>query len=325
MNNSHKFMRTLGTVIATVTLLFVAACGSSPSATSENTNTLKEMTGISATGKLGKKPTIKFKTPFTVKDQTYQIVQDGDGAELKDGENLCIQQIVFDPKTGKSYNSTWESKPDCTTKFTNDKNVMAEQFYTLFKKMRVNSTVVIGAHTQSTSSSSADSSSSAENIAYLMALTIVSTKTVPTRANGKPVQDIDKSLPKVTLEKDGSPSIDAKGLKSYKSNGKLKVQTLLKGDGAKVKETDTVTVQYTGWVLGGDAKKPFDSSWTRGSSTSFSLQQVVSGWTKGLAGQTVGSQVLLIIPPDMGYGSTAQSGIPANSTLVFVVDILDAQ
>jgi FKBP-type peptidyl-prolyl cis-trans isomerase len=49
---------------------------------------------------------------------------------------------------------------------------------------------------------------------------------------------------------------------------------------------------------------------------------VVKGWTQGLSGQSVGSQVLLIIPPDLGYGSTAQEKIPANSTLYFVVDIL---
>lgn len=86
-----------------------------------------------------------------------------------------------------------------------------------------------------------------------------------------------------------------------------------------------MTVQYKGWLLGGDASKPFDSSWSRGGPATFSLSQVVKGWTNGLAGQTVGSQVLLVVPPSEGYGDTAQNGIPANSTLVFVVDILSAQ
>ena len=50
----------------------------------------------------------------------------------------------------------------------------------------------------------------------------------------------------------------------------------------------------------------------------------IQGWKDGLIGQTVGSQVLLVIPPDKGYGNKASGSIPANSTLVFVVDILAA-
>ena len=52
--------------------------------------------------------------------------------------------------------------------------------------------------------------------------------------------------------------------------------------------------------------------------------QVIDGWNQGLVGQTVGSQVLLVVPPSLGYGANAQGSIPANSTLVFVVDILAA-
>jgi peptidylprolyl isomerase len=49
---------------------------------------------------------------------------------------------------------------------------------------------------------------------------------------------------------------------------------------------------------------------------------VVSGFVKGLVGQKVGSQVLLVIPPDEGYGAQGQGEVPANATIIFVVDIL---
>ena len=53
--------------------------------------------------------------------------------------------------------------------------------------------------------------------------------------------------------------------------------------------------------------------------------QVIPGWDEGLVGQTVGSQVLLVVPPDKGYGAgSASAGIKGTDTLVFVVDILDA-
>ena len=103
---------------------------------------------------------------------------------------------------------------------------------------------------------------------------------------------------------------------------KALVKTLSAGDGAIVCPGAKVKVNYVGALWNGTV---FDSSYERGEPAEFSLTQVVKGWTNGLAGQTVGSQVLLVVPPSEGYGDTAQNGIPANSTLVFVVDILSAQ
>lgn len=51
---------------------------------------------------------------------------------------------------------------------------------------------------------------------------------------------------------------------------------------------------------------------------------MIAGWDEGLVGQTVGTQVLLVIPPDKGYGASGSEGISGTDTLVFVVDILDA-
>jgi peptidylprolyl isomerase len=49
---------------------------------------------------------------------------------------------------------------------------------------------------------------------------------------------------------------------------------------------------------------------------------VIQGWSQGLTGVKIGSRVMLVIPPELGYGDQAREGIPANSTLVFVVDVL---
>jgi peptidylprolyl isomerase len=74
--------------------------------------------------------------------------------------------------------------------------------------------------------------------------------------------------------------------------------------------------------------KVFDSSWARNTplTTVIGAGQVIPGWDKGLVGQTVGSRVMLTIPPADGYGSAGQSqaGIKGTDTLVFVVDILAA-
>ena len=79
--------------------------------------------------------------------------------------------------------------------------------------------------------------------------------------------------------------------------------------------------------------KEFDSSWTSGTPIEGNLevasadnggQGLIAGWVKGLAGQKVGSQVLLVIPPADGYGAEGapQAGISGTDTLVFVIDLL---
>jgi peptidylprolyl isomerase len=93
-----------------------------------------------------------------------------------------------------------------------------------------------------------------------------------------------------------------------------------------VKSGQTVTVQYTGVIWPGG--KVFDSSWVRGTPAQFPIGvgKVISGWDEALVGKTVGSEILIVVPPDKGYGAAgnAQAGIKGTDTLVFVVDILDA-
>ena len=93
-----------------------------------------------------------------------------------------------------------------------------------------------------------------------------------------------------------------------------------------MKRGQDLAVQYTGviWRTG----KVFDSSWSRSQpfATVIGEGQVIKGWDTGLVGQTVGSRVLLVIPPADGYGTagTSTAGIKGTDTLVFVVDILAA-
>lgn len=92
------------------------------------------------------------------------------------------------------------------------------------------------------------------------------------------------------------------------------------GDGATVGVNDIVTVNYAGFLWDG---KPFDSSFGRGEPSTFGLSAVIEGWRYGLAGSQVGDRVLLVVPPQYGYGAAGTGDIPGDSTLVFVVDVLD--
>lgn len=93
------------------------------------------------------------------------------------------------------------------------------------------------------------------------------------------------------------------------------------GDGAVAKNGDTVSVNYTGWLEDGTK---FDSSIDRGQTFDFILgaRQVITGWDEGVVGMRVNGTRLLVIPPSLGYGATANGPIPANSTLIFEVQLV---
>jgi FKBP-type peptidyl-prolyl cis-trans isomerase len=133
------------------------------------------------------------------------------------------------------------------------------------------------------------------------------------------------TLPTVSAHPGSAPTLT---IPADKPPAQLVTKTLIKGTGPKLAKGQYVITQYTGYIW--RTKKVFDSSWQAGSPFGFvvgaSPEQVISGWDDGLVGQTVGSRVMIVIPPKDAYGSAGQSqaGITGTDTLVFVVDIIDA-
>jgi peptidylprolyl isomerase len=146
-------------------------------------------------------------------------------------------------------------------------------------------------------------------------------------ASGTPVTSGGGALPTVTVPTAGqSPSI---AFPKTAPPSTLSVTTLIKGSGPKLTSKETVVAQYVGadWTTG----KTFATSWPSSQQPAgqlFGFQlggNVLAGWTQGLTGVPVGSRVMLVIPPSLGYGpagGNAQAGIGKNDTLVFVVDVL---
>ncbi|MBN2727908.1 MAG: FKBP-type peptidyl-prolyl cis-trans isomerase [Bacteroidales bacterium] len=99
----------------------------------------------------------------------------------------------------------------------------------------------------------------------------------------------------------------------------LQYKVMREGSGAKPTAANTVEVNYEGRLLDGTI---FDSSYDRGESISFRLDQVIKGWTEGLQLMNVGSMYELYIPSELGYGDRSIPGIPAGSTLIFKVELL---
>ena len=128
-------------------------------------------------------------------------------------------------------------------------------------------------------------------------------------------------LPQISRDAAGAPIPDFAGAEMPEG---LAVQVLEAGGGAPVVEGQSITVHYSGWLWDGST---FDSSWDRGEPISFVIARgsLIAGWVDGIVGQPVGSKLLLVVPPESGYGARGTGPIPPNSTLVFAVDVLGAR
>jgi FKBP-type peptidyl-prolyl cis-trans isomerase len=123
---------------------------------------------------------------------------------------------------------------------------------------------------------------------------------------------------------EGAGPIDADAPKEFTTTPSgLKYRVLRKGAGGKPKATNTVEVNYHGWLDGG---KVFDSSYQRGESIEFPLNGVIPGWTEGMQLVAEEGMIELEIPSNLGYGARGAGGvIPPNATLHFLVELIDVK
>jgi len=263
------------------------------------------LNAVEVSGAAGSEPTVTFAQPFTVSAPVTRLVSDGDGAALEDGQQVTLQGLSYTGE-GELLYSTWAANEPQTF-------MLGSQLFAPLTP------VLTGAHVGARVLLANPTLVEGQPTTVLSLFEVIDAKTIPLRAEGEAVTP-EPGLPTVTLAADGQPSIEFPA--DYQAPTELVVQTLIKGDGPVVTADQYLTVQYTGWLLDGTE---FDSSWSRGEPSGFPLTGVIPGWTQGLAGQTVGSQVLLVIPPDLAYGDQAVGTIPAGSTLTFVVDILSAE
>jgi FKBP-type peptidyl-prolyl cis-trans isomerase len=259
------------------------------------------LAAVKVDGDAGAQPKFTFTQPFAVTAIVSRLITPGTGAALVDGQILAVHYYAVNGTDGKDLGTSYGATTVSLT--TGDTNNGAEMNAALAGQ-KIGARILFGVP-------------GAEST-QLMLIEIVGAKTVPARAEGAAVAPV-AGLPTVTLAADGTPTLAPV---TGAAPTALVSQPLIKGTGAAVTDGQTVTVNYTGWLWDGTK---FDSSWGGSKFTSpLKSGSIIDGWVKGLVGQTVGSQVLLVIPPDLAYGATEQGTIPANSTLVFVVDILDA-
>jgi peptidylprolyl isomerase len=251
---------------------------------------------VDVTGDAGEEPTLAYTPPLTITEASSEVLWRGEGPELQDGGPVLLDYRLERADDASLVEETYSSVPK---PFTLTPEVLSADLYDALSGQTVGSRLLLLLPATS-------DTSSFESVMVVDVL--------PTRAGGEPVQPRE-GLPEVTLEDDGEPVIATPQGPPPTS---LVVQPLLKGAGEQVVEDSTVTVQYAGvrWSDG----SAYDSSWTQGGPRSFDLGAgVLPGLAEGLLEQTVGSQVMLVIPPGSGSAVGGE-----DDTLVLVVDILAA-
>nr|WP_246256603.1 FKBP-type peptidyl-prolyl cis-trans isomerase [Isoptericola halotolerans] len=260
---------------------------------------------IEVTGEVGDEPELAFDA-LEVSVPTTVVVDSGDGDELTEGMKVTMHYVAYDA-AGERIGSTWEQ--DYPESF-----LLGDPTYELLTAPLVGQSVGTRFLIANPTYDAQNEPSTVVNL-----VEITEAVEIPARAEGEAVEPAD-GLPTVTLDDQGAPSVEIPD--GYEGSDELVVQTLIQGEGEEMDAEQTITAHYTGWTLDGEV---FDSSWERGDPFSRPLAQMIPGWIEGLAGQAVGSQVLLVVPAEQAYGAEADGSHElAGEDLIFVVDILDA-
>jgi len=276
---------------------------------------------VSVTGDFGSAPTVDFPTPLKTDTTQRSEIIEGDGAPLVEGQKVQVDLSVFNATTGEAIEQSSYDGTSMASFVLNDQTLPGLTDGLLCAEVGSRIAVVASAaDTFGPNGGNADIGVGPDD-SLVFVLDVV--KGYLTRADGADQLPV-AGLPAVVLAEDGTPGIT---IPSAEPPTDLKVAVLKKGDGEEVTDGSTVTVNYTGVLW--DSKEVFDSSWAKGSPAAFVAADgstteggVIPGFAKALIGQTVGSQIIAVIPPDQGYGDQASGSIPAGATLVFVVDIL---
>jgi peptidylprolyl isomerase len=273
---------------------------------------------VTVKGEMGKKPTIEVKKNFKVEKTSTRVVNEGDGATVKKGQRVTVDYVLVNGRDGKELQSTFGAQK---ASFVADEKKFLPGLVKGVLGKKVGSRVLVGIPPTDGLGSQGNPQLGVQGTdTLLFVVDVDSARTPLTKATGKAVAP-KAGLPTVAGADKGKPTITVPKTKAPTA---LVSQLLVKGTGPEVKTGQQLTVHYTG-VFWNDGKE-FDSSFKTGQPATFPIGTggVIKGWDQGLVGQTVGSRVLLVVPPALGYGAAGREGIPKNSTLVFVVDILDA-
>jgi FKBP-type peptidyl-prolyl cis-trans isomerase len=292
-------------VIPLLACLVIAGCGSSkPSASASSSSSSAANSNANASvtvaGVFGNTPVVKIPKLDANNKLTVKTVIQGTGATVTKTDAMAANFVLYfwDGKANTLKANTFTSNPTVIG------GTMLPGLETALVGQKVGSrvlAVIPPADGYGTAGNSQLGITGTTTLVFV--IDVIKSYSHTASASGTQESDGGGSLPTVTAHAGTAPTL---AIPSNNPPSALVTKTLIKGSGPKLAKGQYVIAQYTGYIW--RTKKVFDSSWTSGSPFGFvigaSPEQVISGWDSGLAGQTVGSRVMLVIPPKDAYGST---------------------
>lgn len=261
-------------------------------------------------------PVLEFALPGLAETTQARSVKAGDGEEIVEGSIITVDYTLTSGTDGTVLSSTYEIGQQDTIPV--QQASLDQALYEVLVQSSVGEEIIFGTLDQSAMTTPPEPGTLSP--AMYMAITIVDTMLPLDAAQGTEITP-DEGLPVVTLDETGKPSVE---VGDAEMPTELVIQPLIEGEGDELELGDSLVAHYSGWLWDGEQ---FDSSWERGAPATFPFVEggLIDGWIEGLAGHKVGSQVLLVIPPELAYGAQGSGeSVPPDSTLVFVVDLLGA-
>ncbi|TDE90370.1 hypothetical protein EXU48_18090 [Occultella glacieicola] len=243
---------------------------------------------VAVGGNMGAHPQVTFDAPLAVTETETEELITGEGTVLVDGAAVMVSYLAIDAVTGETIEDTFSSQPEVLLLTEAEAGPLYDELLGRTEGSRL-LRVEVGTATKP----------NPLVLVYDILHTRAWGEEVPPAAGMPVVSRSETGEPTVTIP-DTAPPAD------------LSVVQLIRGDGAQVRSGLAVTVRYTtiAWSTG----EVVESTWGEGQApTTVAFTGLIQGWQEGLVDETVGSQVMLIVPPEQAFG---------DDTLVYVIDVL---
>lgn len=243
---------------------------------------------VEVTGAVGRRPRVQFEAPLEITDTTTETLVVGDGTELVDGEAVMLAFLAVDAATGETIEDSYGDEPRILLLSEDEAGAIHPDLVGRTEGSRL-LRLEPGTLTRPDPA-------------------VIVYDVLPTRAQGESLE-IPEGLPQVTVGDDGAPQVEVPDTPPPTS---LVVVPLIRGEGPQVRSGESITVRYVS-VTWSDGEVQ-ESTW--GPSTvpsTIPFTGLIPGWQDGLVDATVGSRLMLVIPPEQAFGT---------GTVVFVVDVL---
>ncbi|MER8016460.1 FKBP-type peptidyl-prolyl cis-trans isomerase [Streptomyces griseoluteus] len=316
-------------------LVTLAGCGdgdsksskasASPSASSPPPPKIVDgpLPAITAGTKFGEKPTVAKGTGEPSKDLAVKTVIAGNGRPVAENDFIKANYLGQIWSSGKVFDNSYDRSP-LVLQLAQGSIIDGWRYALTGKKLGSRVEIAVPP-TWGYGPSGNEQAGIKGTDTLVFVIDLLDSYNTKSSAKGKEVPQTDPALPKVATNTDGSqPKVT---LPKSDPPKKLVSNYVLEGDGDEVTRKQAVLCQFQGLEWQGG--RTFQKTYGSGRLSQFSveqMEQVVKGLAQGITGKKVGSRVLIVVPPDLGYGDNppSGSGIKKGATLVFTVDILAA-